>query len=257
MKFKLLAIAAVMAVSGAANAAAISNGTDGNGGLFFSAWDATSSYSLNLNTTIDSFQSSVAAAGLVDLSWAADVNFTSFMSTADMASLKWNIVAVDNAGARRVLETYTTMPAATKTMDVVRTLALSTNSYVTTVNTALAGANSVIIAAGVAGYAGTTNKFSDNGAGLLNFSNAGSFATNSSATGLNFMRIDALATTVNPSTYTQYTDSGSDVKVYLDSANALHIAAVAAVPEPETYAMLMAGLGLMGAIARRRNKKSA
>ncbi len=32
---------------------------------------------------------------------------------------------------------------------------------------------------------------------------------------------------------------------------------VAAVPEPETYAMLLAGLGLMGAISRRRAKKSA
>ena len=29
---------------------------------------------------------------------------------------------------------------------------------------------------------------------------------------------------------------------------------VAAVPEPESYAMLLAGLGVMGAIARRRNK---
>jgi hypothetical protein len=29
---------------------------------------------------------------------------------------------------------------------------------------------------------------------------------------------------------------------------------VAAVPEPETYAMLLAGLGVMGFIARRRNK---
>jgi hypothetical protein len=29
---------------------------------------------------------------------------------------------------------------------------------------------------------------------------------------------------------------------------------VSPVPEPETYAMLLAGLGLMGAIARRRNK---
>ena len=33
----------------------------------------------------------------------------------------------------------------------------------------------------------------------------------------------------------------------------LQIAAVPAVPEPETYAMLLAGLGLVGAIARRRS----
>lgn len=31
---------------------------------------------------------------------------------------------------------------------------------------------------------------------------------------------------------------------------------VSAVPEPETFAMLLAGLGLMGAIARRRNKSN-
>jgi len=32
---------------------------------------------------------------------------------------------------------------------------------------------------------------------------------------------------------------------------------VAAVPEPETYAMLLAGLGVLGAIARRRKQKGA
>jgi hypothetical protein len=32
---------------------------------------------------------------------------------------------------------------------------------------------------------------------------------------------------------------------------------VPTIPEPETYAMLLAGLGLMGAIARRRNKSNA
>jgi hypothetical protein len=34
-------------------------------------------------------------------------------------------------------------------------------------------------------------------------------------------------------------------------------ALVAAVPEPETYAMLLAGLGLMATIARRRNKSGS
>jgi hypothetical protein len=33
------------------------------------------------------------------------------------------------------------------------------------------------------------------------------------------------------------------------------IGAVAAVPEPETYAMFLAGLGIMGAVARRRRQK--
>ena len=36
-----------------------------------------------------------------------------------------------------------------------------------------------------------------------------------------------------------------------------HSFSVTAVPEPETYAMLLAGLGLMGTIVRRRNKSKA
>lgn len=36
----------------------------------------------------------------------------------------------------------------------------------------------------------------------------------------------------------------------------INIATVAAVPEADTYAMLFAGLGVMGAVARRRNTKS-
>ena len=38
-------------------------------------------------------------------------------------------------------------------------------------------------------------------------------------------------------------------------ASSIHFATMAPVPEPETYAMLLAGLGLMATIARRRNKK--
>jgi hypothetical protein len=33
--------------------------------------------------------------------------------------------------------------------------------------------------------------------------------------------------------------------------------AVSAVPEPESFAMLLAGLGIVGALARRKNRKTA
>ena len=71
---------------------------------------------------------------------------------------------------------------------------------------------------------------------------------------LDFLRVDALATGTVQATFTPYAQSNNPVVAYLDSANTFH---VTAVPEPESYAMLLAGLGLMGAIARRRSNKSA
>ncbi len=44
---------------------------------------------------------------------------------------------------------------------------------------------------------------------------------------------------------------------YTSDARLLGFFAVAAVPEPESYAMMLAGLGLLGVAARRRRQKSA
>lgn len=43
----------------------------------------------------------------------------------------------------------------------------------------------------------------------------------------------------------------------LERGESEKLIAVSAVPEPQTYAMMLAGLGLMGAIARRRKSKNA
>jgi len=253
MKFKLLALAAVMAASGVAGAAQIDNGGTGNGGLFFSAWDASNSYSRNLGLTIDSFEAALAAPGyMTPISWTADATFTNFLATADMANLSWNVVAVDTAGAKRLLETYTVLPTTTRTNDVIKNLSTGTQTFVNSLNFKLAVDDSATYAVGTVGYAGGAG-FGNNGGGQLNFSNAGTTANSSYATGLNFMRIDALASGTAKSIYTTEidTDAVHAAKFMLQGSTL-----IAAVPEPETYAMLLAGLGLMGAVARRRNKKS-
>lgn len=49
-----------------------------------------------------------------------------------------------------------------------------------------------------------------------------------------------------------------DVPHYADPSHCTHdCGPVGAIPEPETYAMLMAGLGLLGAVARRRKQQAA
>ena len=50
----------------------------------------------------------------------------------------------------------------------------------------------------------------------------------------------------------QWIWAGSSDTILLRTA-----ATVAAVPEPETYAMLLAGLGLRGFVARRRQQKNS
>lgn len=68
--------------------------------------------------------------------------------------------------------------------------------------------------------------------------------------------------------YVEYTDGYipnfkgliDDVRIYnraLSNSEIGFLASAAPIPEPETYAMLLAGLGLVGVVARRRKQKTA
>jgi len=88
-----------------------------------------------------------------------------------------------------------------------------------------------------------------NGASALNWNlDAGTYWIGiEENNGENFL---AVQNVVSPLAKTAYADSGN----YATSANAIQFALrVDAVPEADTYAMLLAGLGIMGLVARRRN----
>lgn len=74
--------------------------------------------------------------------------------------------------------------------------------------------------------------------------NSGSTTTSASYTGIAGYASYLLAVT-------GITKSAGGVSFLVNGSN---VASITPVPEPESYAMLLAGLGLMGTIARRRNK---
>jgi hypothetical protein len=243
MKMKFIALALLMA-AGSANAA-IDNGAGGNGELFFNIWDDTQSYSRDLNVTIDAFQSSLLVTS------DADATYTTFLAgVADVNALKWNVVAIDTSGARRTLVTYS-LPEDTTPVDALtaRSMGVAVQGKINSINTGLGANDSAIFLASDAGYTGTEANFGSTLSTKLGFESAGTLANDSYATGLGFMRVDSAAIGSAASGLNEYYDDTIAVNAWIDSSNTLHIAAV---PEADTYALMLAGLGLLGYVARRR-----
>lgn len=259
MKFSLKSIAAAVVLAAAATGAnaAIDNGAGGNGELFFSAWDGATSYSYDLNVSIDAFETSKNAAGLYSFTSGSDFtsSFSSWVSTANVSALEWNILATDTAGQRRILSTVgaAVMPATNKGADVLRGAALNIQTTITAINNLpLVGNSGVTTSPGAASYAGTMSSFYPK----FNFDTTGTLAANSFANGLAFQKTTGNATGLVAGINTAYVDETVAVRAWVASDNTLHIGAVAAVPEPESYAMLLAGLGMIGFMARRRNNRA-
>lgn len=102
------------------------------------------------------------------------------------------------------------------------------------------------------GYSSTDNAYASYAGGATS-GNAGSF--NSQALAAFASGTDAA--TLNYFTYGQAQAYGVGSSASAVQSSAYFNVVTAPVPEPESYALLLAGLGVMGAIARRRSRNTA
>ena len=207
----------------------------GDGELFFNIWDYARSYSRDLDISINTFETRLAEAGPVALSWPADSTFAKFLAgVADVSELRWNVVAVDGIGARRVLATFTPPRSATPPDDPAgRRMASALQFKINSINLGLNGAGdylnpaddaqSSIFRADNAGYAGDNKSLGMRLSDKLDFDSTGKLANNSAATGLGFLRVDSKSFGMNTSMLYEYSDMASPIKVWLDATHTLHI----------------------------------
>ena len=183
-------------------------------------------------------------------SLAADSNLTSFITgTDDTSRLRWNIVAGDNVNTRRLLTTADSI-SSLPTFAQLRTIIDSRwLPYTTNANNALIPDGGSLVRTGAnANIAGWGNNFAGSGT----FNNAEVLGGS-----LGFFVLSENVSTGSAGTFalSQQFNASSTVPMEWTLAtdgNLSYGAVAAPIPEPETYALLLAGLGMLGFMGRRR-----
>ncbi|MEC5217717.1 hypothetical protein RCH09_002679 [Actimicrobium sp. GrIS 1.19] len=257
LQLKLIAAAALIAVAGSASAS-IQQGNAlaaGGGELVFFAYDATQGKSfqqdlgmifnnfLPTNASLPNFSASVLGA-----------NWTSYLASVggSLAGTTWGVVGEYKGSGIQVngQRLMTTVAAGTTAAQLA---AQSTNKLATAVAAAnanflalnatnVADANVAVNASYVNAYDFTANVGNNLGSGLT-FSNANAIGTAAAFTYFARTTTGALAANTAYNNAFSFNFDGSSISAVT----------VSAVPEPTTYAMMIAGLMLVGGIARRRN----
>ena len=269
MKFNLKSIVAAVAmtVASASAMASIQNGTVGNAGgggeLFFVAYDATagikSSYIKDLGVTFSSFLTTPTYSMMGSLNVSSDANWTTYLSNiggaANLGNTRWAVVGnlqdstigINNPQGSKLLVTGQAAAPAASNGQIAASAGEINTVWLPDVGDASAVAvnNSYVYSASDV----TPKNWSNIEQSNIN-SNLGFSIVNPINTGANFYQ---LVRTTNRSTgvgavTTILSNASTGYQWQFDGSSVF----AAPVPEPETYGMLLAGLALVGAIARRR-----
>ena len=265
MKKTLVAAAiAAMAMSGAANAASGTGSSTGSS-LIFSAWDNNGSYSLDLGSFLNTFIGADTTGGSSSLN-TLTASGTAYLGTvaangtiADIAltgfnmsgtGVQWNLAAGDSTSRKRLLVSDN------------GSLTHITNSQIGVANgsigtylgfgAAASTATGTLATSTDAWYA-NSSAWGD-GLGIGNTGFAGTANTLGSTSDLMVAWQTSLSNTYSgyDAGFAHLTAGGQNVTASIMGTGANSYLHIAAVPEADTYAMFLAGLGLMGFIARRR-----
>jgi hypothetical protein len=267
MKFQLKALAAALALAAVAvpAQASIDANNTGNGSFILTVLDKVA----NVSATFDlgknysdfsiagtSFANSGADAKGVSFSWDLAGNadysaaWTSFLSATTLANTTYAIMAGDNlgsgAGSRGYITTYTGASTTTTTTTNLLTALGNADTFNANIAFGATGpSNMNTVENGAAVSTPATIFYGSN-------KNNGTGIVAVGAIGTSLGVVQAVSASANLSQVTN-TVFGNDAKFTLASNGSLTYV-TAPVPEADTWAMMMVGLGLMGFMARRRNR---
>jgi hypothetical protein len=281
-KLKTLAAALVTAFAVPAAFAAIAPGTTGNGELFLSVFDdaAKLSYTLDLGVTQNTFFTGAQLETGSKYSWVVnDAAFQSFLGQVTPANLQWSVLAIDSTGGTAVgaYRLFNTVRAGDESL-----VSTAVNGkYFNGMGTSQAGTFfNAVNTTGTHGTPGVPLDYAVNGSSVNADSDAGNAYYGNGSVGLSttlnnnlpFNMANAVGTA---SSFYYITRSGTDQNAAvavdqfnnsqkqgsfllsaapgLTGASSYSLSyALAPIPEPQTYALMLAGLVIVSSIARRR-----
>lgn len=268
MKLKTL-VAAMAIVVGAPAFAAIAPGTTGNGELFMVVQDSVAklSFTLDLGITMDSFIANAEALTGYNKSFslAADANWAAFKGAADEANAVWAILAVDSTGnlqsnSQRLISTVRDGQSASINN-------WTNNNFTNNLGTSQGG--NFFTGVNSTGTHAPANDYSVNGSsvnyetdsGRAYFGESGGLTPTFNGGGFNNTNLVGTDSQMFYVTRSG-TNNATSAKVLKDPFGNVSSATMASfdgnslmittVPEPTTYALMLAGLAAVGLVARRR-----